>query len=915
MESNIHSYELKQRNNTYIVRTSVVGEEIKISCKSKTDSTFAFTRNFTLETFKRVGSLFESFQTAVDAVKFIDRTMRTQKVKIVQEGSLVKLVLYIIDNGTKHNVQIPLSEGGQINTKIESSTFNIETSTNVKFDTSAIATGEVMSTNVDTTNTFGTGEVMGTNVETTNTFTTGEVMGTNVDTTNTFTTGEVMSTNIDTTNTFTTGEVMGTNVDTTNTFTTGEVMSTNVDTSNAFTTGEVMGTNVDTANAFTSGEVMSTNVDTANAFTTGEVMSTNVDTTNTFTTEEGKDTNFDITTFNTNEVIGTQSQFVQLGETATTTTTTTTEVNFSREIGLDPAKIVKQTINPDTQEIIKSIEDEKKLRLSQVGKVSTESSNINIPDNTQLQPTLEKFNFDQLTSTSVEGSLTQTDNTATNVVPEITPQNITTQDTATQFNFDEYQTTVSTRVDQNIPMEYTEPNIQTQNIIDTTPVAPVTTDYGTPFISPADEMTTTPTEIKMETTPVNMTFGTSSQNYNNEINFDQYQTTTATTTTTTQFDTQNVVQDDRLVKLEGDTNSLKNEHQQIQNKLTTLYNQVNSYKTQLEKLQSEKNSRELSMLRAENAAIKQQLSELNNLRTEAAQINLLRNQVAEMDPLRRKAAELDSLRSQLNELNMLKMKVAELSGMQNQLGELNNLKAQINQMNMAKQQKSELEEKEALQRKLQELETLKSEYEQEIRTLKGTKSSVVQDSSVIEKKEHLFEDKTRQISVKGDIIHNTEELEFITRKINKSNKKITLNLLYKASVDSDKAAAFHEKCDKAESSLVLVETDKGKRFGGFTTCSWSGDCEEKKDEDAFIFSLDNMAIYENIPGEEAIGCYPKFGPIFLGCQIRIYDNAFSKGGTTFEKGLNYNTEEDYELTGGDRIFNVKEIEVYEVIAQ
>ncbi len=142
-----------------------------------------------------------------------------------------------------------------------------------------------------------------------------------------------------------------------------------------------------------------------------------------------------------------------------------------------------------------------------------------------------------------------------------------------------------------------------------------------------------------------------------------------------------------------------------------------------------------------------------------------------------------------------------------------------------------------------------------------------------------------------------------------------MNLLYKATVDSDKAQAFHEKCDEAKSTLVLVETDKGKRFGGFTSCSWSGDCEDKKDEEAFVFSLDKMAIYENIPGEEAIGCYPKFGPIFLGCQIRIYDNAFSKGGTTFEKGLNFNTEEDYELTGGDRTFIVKEIEVYEVIAQ
>ena len=29
--------------------------------------------------------------------------------------------------------------------------------------------------------------------------------------------------------------------------------------------------------------------------------------------------------------------------------------------------------------------------------------------------------------------------------------------------------------------------------------------------------------------------------------------------------------------------------------------------------------------------------------------------------------------------------------------------------------------------------------------------------------------------------------------------------------------------------------------------------------------------------------------------------------------MNYNTEEDYELTGGERVFGVKEIEVYEVV--
>ena len=169
--------------------------------------------------------------------------------------------------------------------------------------------------------------------------------------------------------------------------------------------------------------------------------------------------------------------------------------------------------------------------------------------------------------------------------------------------------------------------------------------------------------------------------------------------------------------------------------------------------------------------------------------------------------------------------------------------------------------------------------------------------------------------VKGDIIHDMNELEMITKKINKENKRIIINLLYKASADSDSAAVFHNKCDEANNTIVLVETKDGKRFGGYTTKSWKGNCVEKSDPEAFIFSFDKMKTYDNIPGDDAIGCYPKFGPIFLGCQIKIFDNAFTRGGTTFEKELNFNTEEDYELTGGSRTFEVKDVEVYEVIIE
>ena len=128
----------------------------------------------------------------------------------------------------------------------------------------------------------------------------------------------------------------------------------------------------------------------------------------------------------------------------------------------------------------------------------------------------------------------------------------------------------------------------------------------------------------------------------------------------------------------------------------------------------------------------------------------------------------------------------------------------------------------------------------------------------------------------------------------------------------DKASVFHEKCDNHPNNLVLVETDKGIRFGGFTTQSWEGHCLKKKDNDAFVFSIDNNKIYEVVLNEPAIGCYPKFGPVFFGCQIRIYDEFFTKGGSTCYRGLNYKTKKDFELNNGGQTYIVKDVEVYAI---
>ena len=377
---------------------------------------------------------------------------------------------------------------------------------------------------------------------------------------------------------------------------------------------------------------------------------------------------------------------------------------------------------------------------------------------------------------------------------------------------------------------------------------------------------------------------------------------TTTTTTTTkdyqQYPNQNLnsfptpdvsMYTEKITQLQTETTNIKNENDLLRNENNRLNGELAQLRDQIKILTeenrtlrekngsnpSESQIHEITILRQENEQLRKQLEQYLNLQNTFEQYKRLKE----------------------DEISLLKLKIQELINNQKKLEDF-------------------------ILQKQKEIEDLKLQIQQLIKNVNVSESQYIMrqqqqntsGSGRMGSMDHhtLTIQDTRLEVVKGDIINSTEELELLTRKICKNHKKITLDLLYKATIDGDKAEAFHNKCDWANSTLVLVKSGNGKRFGGYTTCNWKGNSIEKKDENAFVFSLDKMQIYDIIPGEDAIGCYQKYGPVFLGCQIRIYDDFFTKGGTTFEKGLNYNTQEDFELTGGLNKFDVKEIEVYSV---
>ena len=345
----------------------------------------------------------------------------------------------------------------------------------------------------------------------------------------------------------------------------------------------------------------------------------------------------------------------------------------------------------------------------------------------------------------------------------------------------------------------------------------------------------------------------------------------------------------KINDLQNETNRIRGEYNMLRNESTKLSGEVGQLRGQIHMLLEEN-----KVLRQKNGSTlnDSQIHEINFLKQENER---LRTQLNQNIAIQNTFDQYKQLKEE--EIKYLKLQIDELSKNQKKLEQIVELK----------------------QKEIDELKRQNEQLFKNYNLIKEQKNITFQKQGKIMndgiKNQSLTIQDTRLEVVKGDIIKSTEELELLTRKICKRYKKVVLDLLYKATIDSDKASAFHSKCDLASKTLVLIQIGNGRRFGGYTTCSWKGDSLEKKDDNAFIFSLDEMKIFDIIPGEDAIGCYPRYGPVFLGCQIRIYDNFFTRGGTTFERGVNFNTQEDYELSGGLKSFDVKEIEVYSVILE
>ena len=214
-----------------------------------------------------------------------------------------------------------------------------------------------------------------------------------------------------------------------------------------------------------------------------------------------------------------------------------------------------------------------------------------------------------------------------------------------------------------------------------------------------------------------------------------------------------------------------------------------------------------------------------------------------------------------------------------------------------------------------------SDTKQKIDELYSYINTLLDKIKELENKNQSLEKSLNEINEKLNPIYNkfkekeekkNDDLKKVKQWID-PNKNITLNLIFKKSRDGNTTQSFHNYCDNKGKTLIMIETTKGRKFGGFTNENWDLTDKWKKNINDFVFSLDlNKKYKHNQAGDSIIGC-KKNGPVFGNSRDSQVDICFNNNSLDFGISNNGSFNTNKELNNGEERFETLELEVYQVI--
>ena len=169
----------------------------------------------------------------------------------------------------------------------------------------------------------------------------------------------------------------------------------------------------------------------------------------------------------------------------------------------------------------------------------------------------------------------------------------------------------------------------------------------------------------------------------------------------------------------------------------------------------------------------------------------------------------------------------------------------------------------------------------------------------------------------GRILKTEEDFKELFSFISGNNER-QFRLLYSPTFDTNTKEDFHKNCDNKGSTIVLVETSNGRRFGGFTSLSWKSNNQWVNDPCACIFSFDTHKKYKLLLPQYSYYGGSGYGPHFgYSDQLGFYNNGGSTGFLDTIHTPNFGTK-TYDIPSIEEItltntYVMNKFEVYQVI--
>jgi len=151
----------------------------------------------------------------------------------------------------------------------------------------------------------------------------------------------------------------------------------------------------------------------------------------------------------------------------------------------------------------------------------------------------------------------------------------------------------------------------------------------------------------------------------------------------------------------------------------------------------------------------------------------------------------------------------------------------------------------------------------------------------------------------SEVRYLNQELKLVRQKMGE--------VLYEAAQDGDTSSLFHSLCDSQGSNVVIIMTNTGNVFGGYSSVSWTSSTAYVASSTAFLFRLRPSIKRYNIKSTAySIYRHSSYGPRF-GDDMYLVNQALRSNknyvgnsryygsGTDINNGVNYFKAQDYAV--------------------